>query len=356
MKKYFSNILIVGHRNIGDIFHNMAVLKPLHLAFPNAKISLLTSETGKTLLEHNPYLSEIFILFKKRNGKMKTLKEQLKLIYLLRQKNFDLTINLKKGSYWAYFLGAPVWSIPSYYKSVKRNVHAIDIYLNLMRQHGIFISSKDLDMRIIPTISEKRHLDEILEKNSYSSFKKTAVIAPFSNWHAKEWNLKNFARLSQTLAERHHIQTIFVGGENDCEKMRKIGGYKNYFMDLVGKISLRQLAALYEKAALAIGGDSGPFHLATNMGVPAIGIFAPTPHERYGPYFSRELTVSCEEDLGCNPCFAGKKLMACGVYNRTTPCMEKITADAVYQSVLKVMDPTGFEPATFALRTRRSPN
>jgi ADP-heptose:LPS heptosyltransferase len=73
------------------------------------------------------------------------------------------------------------------------------------------------------------------------------------------------------------------------------------------------------------------------MGIPAIGIFAPTPHERYGPYFSRELTVSCEEDLGCNPCFAGKKLMACGVYNQTTPCMDKITVEAVYQSVLKVI-------------------
>lgn len=336
MTTQFSNILIVGHKNIGDIFRNMAILRPMHRAFPEAKISFLTSSIGKFLLDHNPYLSEILVLLKTKE-KLLTLKGQIRLIRLLRKKNFDLIINLKKGSYFAHFLGAPVWSIPSYYKAVDVRIHVIEIYLNAIRQYGVFVDSADLDMRIIITPPERKRTEDILIENGYDSHKKLVIFAPFSNWHAKEWNLENFAKLSKKLAGDHRFQVLFVGGENDREKMTKIRGYKNYFIDLVGKISLRELAALYEKAVLAIGGDSGPFHLATNMRAPAIGIFAPTPHERYGPYFNREVTVSCEEDLGCNPCFAGKKLMACGVYNRTTPCMEKISVERVYQKALTLI-------------------
>lgn len=330
MKYSYSNILIIGHKNIGDIFHNIAILKPLRLAFPDARISFLTSAIGKVLLDQNRYLSEIFILTER-------FKDRFKLIFHLRQKKIDLVINLKKGSWLGRFLGAPVWSIPSFHRSiprsVKRGTHIIDIYLDILRERGISVKSDGIDMKIVTPVSEKRRVEEILRQHGYSSFKKLVVIAPFSNWHAKEWSLKNFAVLSQRLAAEGRFQTIFVGGENDRDKMKKVEGYRKSYIDLVGKISLRELAALYEKAILAIGGDSGPFHLATSMGVPALGIFAPTPHQRYGPYFTRDLTVSCEQDLGCNPCVPAGKMLACGVYHRTTPCMELISVERVYRRV-----------------------
>lgn len=342
MKYRYSNILIIGHKNIGDIFHNTAILRPLRLAFPDAKISFLTSAIGKILLDQNPYLSEIFVLATERNKPFERFKEQFKWISHLRKKKIDLVINLKKGSYFGSFLGAPVWSIPSFHRSVSRSVkrgtHIIDIYLDILREQGIAIHSQDVDMKIVTSVSEKMKIEEILCEQGYSSSKKIVVMAPFSNWHAKEWDLKNFALLSQKLVADDRFQIIFVGGENDREKMKKIKGYQTLYIDLVGKISLRELAALYEKAILAIGVDSGPFHLATSMAVPAIGIFAPTSYKRYGPYFTRDLTVYCEQDLGCNPCVPAGKMLACGVYHRTTPCMEQIPVERVYKKVIDFLN------------------
>ena len=51
--------------------------------------------------------------------------------------------------------------------------------------------------------------------------------------------------------------------------------------------SLAQLIALTRRIALAIGGDTGPFHLACALGRPAVGIYGPTDPARNGPYGTR---------------------------------------------------------------------
>jgi heptosyltransferase-1 len=50
--------------------------------------------------------------------------------------------------------------------------------------------------------------------------------------------------------------------------------------------SIGQLIALARRAALFIGGDTGPMHLANILGVPVVAIFGPTNPERNGPYYS----------------------------------------------------------------------
>lgn len=163
------------------------------------------------------------------------------------------------------------------------------------------------------------------------------IMAPFSAWHAKEWNLLNYAQLAKKLTLEHGKRVIFVGGPRDIEKMTAIKSYQPHFNDLVGKLSLKELAALYDKAELVIGADSGPFHLASNMRRKALGIFAPTTYFRGRPYFEPKNIVFCDTHLGCNPCIPGRKFMACKVWDRTTPCMEQITFDRVYRKTLDIL-------------------
>ena len=133
------------------------------------------------------------------------------------------------------------------------------------------------------------------------------------------------------------MQVIFIGGKENQIKMDALKSYQNYFLDLVGQTTLKELAVLYTKARLAIGSDSGPFHLATNMGTPALGIFAATSHFRGRPYFTPTQVVSCDINLGCNPCIPGPHFMACKVWNRTTPCMEAIPFNQIYEKVKEIL-------------------
>src|SRR5207302_8171888 len=51
--------------------------------------------------------------------------------------------------------------------------------------------------------------------------------------------------------------------------------------------SLLQLIALTRRAALFVGGDTGPLHLASALNVPIVAIFGPTDPARNGPYGGR---------------------------------------------------------------------
>ena len=335
--KSYSNILIITHKNIGDILHNMAVLKPLKKAFPNAILSLLTSSIGKNILTHNAYISHI--LLHTQGSSWKKIWERFQLIRLLRKKKYDLIINLKMGSYFAYFLGAKsVWSVPKKFKTRnrKRNTHLIDTCLHVLKFQGLEIQRGDLDLRIQTTTDEKREIETLLLQSGIQEADKIVVISPFANWHAKEWPLQRFQHLATDLSHFSNIKTIFIGGKED---QKKIIHEKNLFLNWIGKLSLRQVAALYEKTTLAIGIDSGPFHMAANMNIPVIGIFGATTTNRAFPYFSRDHVVECTVYLGCNPCSPAGDFMACRVYDKPTPCMEAIPYETVYNKVVSILRP-----------------
>ena len=48
--------------------------------------------------------------------------------------------------------------------------------------------------------------------------------------------------------------------------------------------SVGQMIALVRRAALVIGGDTGPLHLAAALERPVVGIYGPTDPARNGPY------------------------------------------------------------------------
>jgi ADP-heptose:LPS heptosyltransferase len=71
-----------------------------------------------------------------------------------------------------------------------------------------------------------------------------------------------------------------------------------------GELSLSELRALVERAALYIGGDSGPLHIAATSRVPIVGLYGPTLPARSSPWRA-ELwrTESVEiQGLSCRPC------------------------------------------------------
>ena len=64
--------------------------------------------------------------------------------------------------------------------------------------------------------------------------------------------------------------------------------------DLVG------LAAILERLALLITGDTGPMHLAAVIGTPIVAVFGPSLPSRYAPLSARSTVVRI--DLPCSPC------------------------------------------------------
>ena len=55
-------------------------------------------------------------------------------------------------------------------------------------------------------------------------------------------------------------------------------------IDLVGRTDLLTAAAILRRSALFIGNDTGLMHLAAASGTPTLGLFGPSPVERYAPW------------------------------------------------------------------------
>jgi ADP-heptose:LPS heptosyltransferase len=71
-----------------------------------------------------------------------------------------------------------------------------------------------------------------------------------------------------------------------------------------GEFDLAELRALADRAALYIGGDSGPLHVAATTRVPVVALFGPTLPERSMPWRSgqaRAIAIDAGA-LPCRPC------------------------------------------------------
>ncbi len=107
-----------------------------------------------------------------------------------------------------------------------------------------------------------------------------AILAPgTSGTHggAKSWPLPRYAELAVALAARG-LTPVVVGTESDHAAAAAIKHAAPATIDMTGRTTLQELAGLAFRAAVAIGGDTGPIHLAGVMGCPVVALFSPFSH------------------------------------------------------------------------------
>jgi ADP-heptose:LPS heptosyltransferase len=103
-----------------------------------------------------------------------------------------------------------------------------------------------------------------------------ALLAPgTSRAHggAKQWPVDRFADIANLLAARG-ITPAVVGTDADAGAAALIRALCPTALDLTGKTDLSALAGLASRAAIAIGGDTGPLHLAGVMGCRTVALFS----------------------------------------------------------------------------------
>jgi heptosyltransferase I len=87
---------------------------------------------------------------------------------------------------------------------------------------------------------------------------------------------------------------LLCGGPSPAERALGVAiaaHARRPLVNLVGEDTLPDLVALLARARLLVAPDSGPLHLATAVGTPAIGLHATSNPARTGAYFSRAFAV-----------------------------------------------------------------
>lgn len=122
------------------------------------------------------------------------------------------------------------------------------------------------------------------------------VISPCSSQRARNyrnWSVDSYATVIAHLESTYGAHVVLTGGPSALEKdygARLAAG--SGASNLVGRSSLKELAALIAAADLVICPDSGPAHMATALGTTVVGLYATSNPDRTGPYNSKKFTIN----------------------------------------------------------------
>jgi heptosyltransferase-2/heptosyltransferase-3 len=100
-------------------------------------------------------------------------------------------------------------------------------------------------------------------------------------------------------------------------------------LNMAGATSLGQLAAIFGRAALTIGGDTGPLHIAVSQGCPTIHLFGPSDSGRFGPWGDPTRNLVLRAGLPCSPC---SSFDACPRHTDPAECMDRIPLPMVLRA------------------------
>ena len=153
------------------------------------------------------------------------------------------------------------------------------------------------------------------------------LLAPEAGWGAKQWGESRYTQLAIRLRQAGFGVIINAPAGTPGPHLA------NTIADAAGvhglSSTVAQLIALTRRAALVIGGDTGPVHLAAALGRPVVALFGPTDPNRNGPRFpgSRVRVLRHQASVTSH-----KRVTA------TEPGLARITVEEVEQAARELLD------------------
>jgi ADP-heptose:LPS heptosyltransferase len=187
------------------------------------------------------------------------------------------------------------------------------------------------DLEVADHASAK--VDELLEANGAFDQDRLVVIHPMTRWPTKCWAPDRFAAVADALTQRG-CQVVFTGSLQDRNELDVIfQKLRHPILRLDGKLDLKGLVALLQRARVAVTTDTGPMHMAAAVGTPVIAIFGPTAPNRTGPYGDKHRVIRA--GVACSPCFS----RTCqNSVDEEMACMKRIRAMEVIEAVMARID------------------
>ncbi len=150
------------------------------------------------------------------------------------------------------------------------------------------------------------------------------VVHPGTSVPARAWPASHFAELVPMLADAG-LQPVVTGSPEEAELTRRVAGGDG--VDLGGRLSFAELAAVIRGASAIIVGNTGPAHLAAAVGTPVVSLFAPTvPASQWRPHRVPHILLG-DQSAPCKD----SRARACPIDGH--PCLSGVTPAQVCVAV-----------------------
>ena len=157
--------------------------------------------------------------------------------------------------------------------------HAVDRGLALAER----VTGRDGFGRLPDVAHLVRQRDEIvdgwLDRRGPHPF---GLLQPWSSRPAKEWAPGSVTEVGRALLDRG-IEPVVKWGPSERERATALVAGSGGTLTMAPAAGVAATARLASRAALCIGTDSGPTHLAAAAAAPTLALFGPTAPARFGP-------------------------------------------------------------------------
>ena len=292
------NIAIVRFSALGDLVLTLPLLRSLQRNFPEASITWITSPLGRDLFGGMPGVSfEVF-------DKPRSLSDYRNFYRAFRGRKFDamlaLQANLRVNLLYPG-LRAPrkigfdhMRANEGQWLFCNRQIdytgpHLLDSLLAFGAALGVERQEPEWNLPLSDA-------DQEFAADALAGLPRPIIaMHPVSSKAERNWPLERYAEVVRAALDAKLCSFLFTGGsapleQQFCAHLTEAAGASG--LNLCGRTTPRQLAAVLGQVDGVIAPDTAAVHLARAMETPVIGLYAVAPPELSGPYGRLEYVVN----------------------------------------------------------------
>jgi heptosyltransferase-3 len=256
-------VLFIGPTYIGDAAIATGLIDHVLRQHPDARLTIACGGAAAPLFRAAPNLDRVVSVVKRG-----ALGHWLELWREFVGTRWDIVVDLR-GSGLAWFLRAGERYVFRVRTDVAHRTQALAATLGL----------RDLPPPVMWTSAE----EDAEARRLLPPDGPVIALGPTGNWPPKLWPADRFIELVRRLtaadAPLANARIAVLAAEHERPIVAPLlaGLPRERTIELVGRLKLTGVCAVLKRATLFIGNDSGPLYLAVACGIPAVGLFGPTP-------------------------------------------------------------------------------
>lgn len=365
------NVLCVRLDSMGDVLMTSPAMRALRESHRARRLTLLTSRSGATVAPHIP---EVDAVIEFTAPWMKAAgcapRGDAALIEALKSAHYDAAVIFTvysqsplPAAYLCYLAGIPLrlahcrenpyhlltdWIPEPEPDSTLR--HEVRRHLDLVAHVGCCTSDETLSF-CVPENARRRAA--ALLAQSAEADKPLIVVHPGASAPSRRYPGERFARALDLIVQRREASVLFTGTPDEIPLIEGIrAGMRAGSHSLVGELTLGELGAVLERAALLVSNNTGPVHIAAALGTPVVDLYALTNPQHTPWQVAAEVLYA---DVPCRFCY--KSVCPMGHHECLTRVEPEAVAAAAERLLYGAADPFGRkrEEETVIGACRRAP-
>lgn len=286
---------------MGDAVLAASMLSPVRKRFGEAEIHVVCQAHLYDFYAACPYVTKTIGFDQQKLLDFSHYREEL--ATLLGVQNYDLSLNsVCSPTFITDFLHSNNGAqIKIDYKTVVKNSPVDQLEI---KRHGNFIRSLGCPVTedLSPLVWIPHHVEtfaeKIFKKNNLKT-SNTIVLAAGVQFSPRLYD--HYCEALESLCKEEDLTVIVVGTERDRLVIsNNLRNFTGKVVDLVGKTSILEMAAIIKKSRMLVGADSSAAHIACAVETPNAIILGGGHYRRFFPY--SPLTYCAVLHLDCFGC------------------------------------------------------